>query len=149
MKISTKVEFGIIALIDIAIYSENNEAVTVYSISQRQNISSKYLEQILTVLRQAHLIRGIKGSKGGYIITKPTNEITFKDIINALDVTILSDVDFHSQDESVIAKAVNANLWNQMTDYMQTFAEKLTLADIIAECKKTIEQNAEQLMYYI
>lgn len=61
MKISTKVECGIIALIDIAIHSENGEAVAVSSISKRQNISVKYLEQILVALRQAHLIRGIKG----------------------------------------------------------------------------------------
>lgn len=51
MKISTKVECGIIALIDIAIHSENGEAVAVSSISKRQNISVKYLEQILVALR--------------------------------------------------------------------------------------------------
>ena len=54
MKISTKVECGIIALIDIAIHSENGEAVAVSSISKRQNISVKYLEQILVALRQTH-----------------------------------------------------------------------------------------------
>ena len=68
MKISTKVECGIIALIDIAIHSENGEAVAVSSISKRQNISVKYLEQILVALRQTHLIRGIKGFKGGYVV---------------------------------------------------------------------------------
>lgn len=149
MKISTKVEFGIIAMIDIAIHSENNEAVTVFSISKRQNISAKYLEQILTILRQAHLIRGLKGSKGGYIITRPAEDITFKDIINALDVTVLSNVDFYSQDESVIAGTVNVYLWDKLTDYMQKFAESLTLADIIEHCHESMEQNTEQIMYYI
>lgn len=149
MRISTKVEFGIIAMIDIAIHSENNEAVTVYSISQRQNISAKYLEQILTVLRQAHLIRGLKGSKGGYIVTRPANEITFKEIINALDVTVLSEVDFFEQEDSVIASTVNENLWYKLTDYMQKFAENLTLADIIEQCRKSMEEKAEEIMYYI
>lgn len=149
MRISTKVEFGIIAMIDIAIHSENNEAVTVYSIAQRQNISAKYLEQILTVLRQAHLIRGLKGSKGGYIVTRPANEITFKEIINALDVTVLSEVDFFEQEDSVIASTVNENLWYKLTDYMQKFAENLTLADIIEQCRKSMEEKAEEIMYYI
>ncbi|MCH5297457.1 MAG: Rrf2 family transcriptional regulator [Ruminococcus sp.] len=149
MKISTKVEFGIIAMIDIAINSESNNAVTVYSISKRQNISGKYLEQILPVLRQAHLIHGLKGSKGGYVLTKPAEEITFKDIINALDITVLSDVYFSSQSESDIADTVNDNLWNKMTDYMRKFTEKLTLADIIEEYHKSIEEKSEQLMYYI
>jgi len=149
MKISTKVEFGIIAMIDIAIHSENNEAVTVYSIANRQNISGKYLEQILTVLRQAHLIRGLKGSKGGYIITRPAENITFKEIINALDVTVLSDVDFYAQNESAIISIVNINLWDKITSFMQDFTENLTLADIINQYYKSIEQNSEQIMYYI
>lgn len=149
MRISTKVEFGIIAMIDIAIHSENNEAVTVYSIAKRQNISAKYLEQILTVLRQAHLIRGLKGSKGGYVITRQSEDITFKEIINALDVTVLSQVDFFEQENSVIATTVNINLWDKLTDYMQKFAENLTLADIIEQCRKSMEEKAEEIMYYI
>lgn len=149
MRISTKVEFGIIAMVDIAIYSENNEAVTVYSIAKRQNISAKYLEQILTVLRQAHLIRGLKGSKGGYIITKPAEKITFKEIIDALDVTVLSKVDFFEQGESLIANIVNVSLWDKLTDFMQKFTEQLTLADIIDQCRKSMEQETEELMYYI
>lgn len=149
MKISTKVEFGIIAMLDIAIYSENNEAVTVYSIAKRQNISSKYLEQILTVLRQSNLIRGLKGSKGGYIITRPAEEITLKEIIDALDLTVLSNVDFSNQYVSSLFSAVDVCIWDEMTDYMQKFAENLTLADIINQYRNSIEENQEQIMYYI
>lgn len=149
MKISTKVEFGIIAMLDIAIYSENNEAVTVYSIAKRQNISSKYLEQILTVLRQSNLIRGLKGSKGGYIITRPAEEITLKEIIDALDLTVLSNVDFSNQYVSSLFSAVDVCIWDEMTDYMQKFAENLTLADIINQYRNSIEEKQEQIMYYI
>lgn len=149
MKISTKVEFGIIAMIDIAIHSKNNNVVTVYSISKRQNISGKYLEQILPVLRQAHLIHGLKGSKGGYVLTKPAENITFKEIINALDITVLSDVYFSSESETDIINIVNDNLWNKITDYMRKFTENLTLADIIEQYNKSLEQNSEQIMYYI
>ncbi|MGN0503200.1 MAG: RrF2 family transcriptional regulator [Ruminococcus sp.] len=149
MKISTKVEFGIIAMIDIAIYSENKEAVTVYSIAKRQNISSKYLEQILTVLRQADLIKGLKGSKGGYIVTRPAEEITVREIIDALDMSILGNVDFSSQYDSALFNAVDACIWDEMTAYLQKFAENLTLADIISQYRSSIEENQEQIMYYI
>ncbi len=149
MKISTKVEFGIIAVIDIAINSENNKAVTVYSISKRQNISGKYLEQILAVLRQAHLIRGLKGSKGGYVLTRPAKDITFKDIIDALDITVLNDVYFSSQGESEIVNTINDCLWNKMSDHMRSFSENLTLADIIEQYYKSLEEKSEQMMYYI
>lgn len=149
MKISTKVELGIIAMIDIAIYSENNEAVTVYSIAKRQKISSKYLEQILTVLRQADLIKGLKGSKGGYIITRPAEEITVREIIDALDLTVLGNVDFSSQYDSALFNAVDAFIWDEMTAYLQKFAGNLTLADIISQYRSSIEENQEQIMYYI
>lgn len=149
MKISTKVSFGIAALIDIAIHSEGGETVTVYSISKRQNISGKYLEQILTVLRQASIIRGMKGSKGGYVVAKPTEEITFKDIINALDVTVLNDASLdETQNSSAIIKTVNQCIWEKMTEYLQSFAESITLADITKLCKNSIEEDTEP-MYYI
>lgn len=48
MKISTKVECGIIAIADIAMNSENGETVTVYSVAERRGLSGKYLEQVLT-----------------------------------------------------------------------------------------------------
>ena len=48
--------------------SENCETVTVYSVAERRGLSGKYLEQVLTSLRQARLIIGIKGSRGGYIL---------------------------------------------------------------------------------
>lgn len=70
LKISTKVEFGIIAVIDIASHSLNSNAVTTPEIAKRQNISKKYLEQILSSLSSAGLVRGQKGSNGGYVIAK-------------------------------------------------------------------------------
>ena len=73
LKISTKVEFGIIAVIDIASHSLNGNAVTTPEIAKRQNISKKYLEQILSSLSSAGLVRGQKGSNGGYVIAKATH----------------------------------------------------------------------------
>ena len=60
MKINTKVELGIVALADIAIHSEEGKAVRSSDIAQRQNISHKYLEQILLILRQGKFVRSHK-----------------------------------------------------------------------------------------
>lgn len=150
MKVSAKVEFGIAAIIDIALYSELGEAVTVYSIAKRQNISSKYLEQIITVLRQANLIRGLKGSKGGYVIARPTDKITFKEIINALDVTILNDMTYYGEEkDSEMIKTINDNLWGKMTSYLQDFAQNITLAEMTDIYRNSKENQAQEFMYYI
>ena len=60
MRISTKVEFGIIALLDIALNTNNENTVKVNAISKRNNISAKYLEQILPLLKQSNLISSVK-----------------------------------------------------------------------------------------
>ena len=111
-----KVQLGIMAMIDIATNSQGGRVVTTTSISKRQNISPKYLEQILPALRLAMLIRSQKGSNGGYIITKPCNQITLRDIINALDPNILSDVYFDTNNKnSTMIDTINDDLWNNMT----------------------------------
>ena len=65
MKLSTKGRYGLRAMIDLAQYSEH-EAVSINSISQRQNISESYLEQLVAKLRKAELVTGIRGAQGGY-----------------------------------------------------------------------------------
>lgn len=150
MKISKKIECGIIAMIDIAIYSENKESVTVDSISKRQGISVKYLEQILPSLRQAHLIQGTKGCRGGYTFSKSPDKITLKEIINALDVTILND--FYYDDNKSYASLdsiVNDCFWNKVTKYMQCTAESITLDIIANKCRNAINESNENFMYYI
>ena len=147
MKISTKVEFGIIALVDIALNSGKNEAVTMYSIS---HISSKYLEQIMTILRQGNLIRGIKGSRGGYNIARPSDEITLKEIIDTLDISVLENVNFYNVNEdSVIVKTLKSEVWDNITAFLQNFTEKITLADITEICKQKSGKKESEFMYYI
>ena len=141
MKISTKVEFGIIAIIDIAVYSQNGCSVT--AIAKRHNISKKYLEQILPSLTFSNLIRGQKGLNGGYVIAKDFSEITFKDIINALDTRVLNDVYFDSRDKNdMMMELINDKLWSAMSSYLQNYAESITLAEIAEHYRHTeiIEQ---------
>jgi Rrf2 family protein len=149
MKISTRVECGIVALVDIAINSENGTAISTVGISERQNISAKYLEQILIALKQANLIRGQKGSKGGYVLSRPANKITFNEVINALDVTILHDSYNDDSDQpSDYRSTINDCLWKKMTDYMNSFTADITLADVAEKCRSTDGGNHEY-MYYI
>lgn len=150
MKVPMKVQLGIMAMIDIATNSQGGRVVTTTSISKRQNISLKYLEQILPALRLAMLIRSQKGSNGGYIITKPCNQITLKDIINALDPNILSDVYFDTNNKnSTMIDTINDDLWNNMTSYLQNYTEKITLKDICDDYRQRLDNQEAQFMYYI
>lgn len=150
MRVSTKVEFGIIALVDIAVNSANGEIVTVTSIAKRQNISTKYLEQIITALRQARIVSSQKGAKGGYTISGSYKDINFSRIINALDVNILSDVDFEpSSSDSEYVGLINDVLWKKMVSYLNEYSQSLTLDDVLKVYNEKQLTTSVEPMYYI
>ena len=148
MRVSTRVEYGVLALADIAIYSEHGVSVTALEIAQRQGISKKYLEQILPLLRQAKLIRAQKGIRGGYSLARSSDEITIADILNALDTGILEEM-APSGDEGTdrLRFAVNDCLWGKINTCLNEFANGLTLTAFLANCRKQMPDEGD--MYFI
>ena len=74
MKLSTKGRYGLRALIDLARYSEE-EPVSINNISVRQDISERYLEQLVALLKKAGLVKSIRGATGGYVLAKKAEEM--------------------------------------------------------------------------
>ena len=136
MKVSTRVEYGMLALTDIALHSENGSSVSAPDIAERQGISQKYLEQILTHLKQAGLIRAQKGLRGGYALTRPAGKIRLSEILNALDNSILEETD--AGNSRTLRDAVNACLWQKMNRTMIDFAESKTLAEFLTDCRQQL-----------
>ena len=69
MKLSTKGRYGLRAMVDIAVYSQDSP-VPISAIAERQNISVRYLEQLLPKLKKAGIIKSIRGAQGGYMLDK-------------------------------------------------------------------------------
>ena len=112
MKISTKGRYGIKALIDLVMNSEN-ESVTLKTISKRQNISERYLEQIFSALRKSGIIIGRKGAQGGYTLAKDPKEITISEILRVLEgESLLVDISNDGVDE--LESFINDNLWKEI-----------------------------------
>ena len=84
MKLSTKGRYGLRALIDLARYSEM-EPVSISCIAERQNLSERYLEQLMSLLKKAGLIKSIRGAGGGYVLAKDAGEISVGDVLRALE----------------------------------------------------------------
>jgi Rrf2 family protein len=142
MRISTRVEYGMLALADIALYAENGSSVSAPDIAERQNISQKYLEQILTQLKQAGLIRSQKGLRGGYALSRAAEKISVEEILNALDNSILEETG-GSGDENgrSLRSAVNACLWERMNGLLIDFAKNKTLSEFIQECRDRLSDE--------
>ena len=84
MKISTKGRYALRLMLDIALNS-HGAAVPLRDVAQRQEISDKYLEQIVTQLSRAGLVRSVRGAGGGYLLTREPEEYTVGEILRVLE----------------------------------------------------------------
>lgn len=147
MKLSTKVEYGLISLVDIAVHSQSGDVVTVISIAERQNISKTYLEQILTPLRIAGIITATKGSQGGYTLADHPKNIRVSDILNALDRTLLSVTsDGDSKGDPAIVCALKQTVWDQLDNAFSSIANQTTLQDLMDAYSSN---SGGAIMFYI
>jgi len=84
MRLSTKGEYALRAMLDIAKYEKESGVTKVEDIANRQNISISYLEQIFRKLKRAGLITAFKGPGGGYCLSKKLGQITVRDVLEAV-----------------------------------------------------------------
>ncbi len=140
MRFSTRVEYGMIALTDIALHSESGSSVSAPDIAERQGISQKYLEQIMTHLKQTGIIRAQKGLRGGYTLARPADGIRMSEILNALDNSILEETESGGNSGS-LRDAVNDCLWRKMNRAMTAFAENKTFSEFLAECREKVQDE--------
>jgi Rrf2 family protein len=84
MKVSTKGRYGLRVLLDIALHSEAT-AVALRDIARRQEISQKYLWQVINPLKAAGILRATRGAHGGYVLARPLESVTLLDVISILE----------------------------------------------------------------
>lgn len=130
MKLSTKGRYGVRAMLDLAI-NYCDEPVSIKSISERQNISEYYLEQLFSPLRKAGLIKSIRGAQGGYMLTRPPGEITISDIIDVLEGPIEISQCVEEDSCSNADNCATRLLWIRIKESMESVLKTTTLKDIV------------------
>lgn len=138
MKISTKGRYGLRALIDLARYSEI-EPVSISSIAARQKISERYLEQLMTLLKKAGLIKSIRGAGGGYVLAKEMGEISVGDVLRALEGN-LEPVECTGFDEEDSCEAaggcVTKYVWQRINESINKTVNEISLKQLVEESKQ-------------
>jgi len=136
MKISTKVRYGMRAMIELA--RRNNDApVMLGIIARNQEISEKYLEQLFTLLRNAGLVKSERGNKGGYRLAKEAAGITAYDIFIALNGP-LELVDCVGRTDCLRSGLCETKeIWTDLTDLIQKHLQSKTLAELVFSATKT------------
>ncbi len=142
MKISTKGRYGLRAMVDLAINSKG-EKVILKQIAERQNISEPYLEQVFSTLRKAGIVNSQKGAQGGYSIAKDISNITVADILIALEGELFAIGDA----DNILEEKIRELVWQSISESINKCVEKITLEQLVTECKKAIELKTP--MFYI
>ena len=144
MKLSTKGRYGLRALIDLAVYSDN-EAVSIASIAARQNISESYLEQLIAKLRKAGLVTSVRGAGGGYKLAKPAEEISVGDILRALEGS-LDPVECPGlKEESTCDSSdfcVTKYVWQKINESINETVNQMMLDELVRE-SRTLNPEGE------
>ncbi len=148
MKFSKKSRYGLIALVDLAVNSKY-EQVALNSIADRNNISPQYLEQVFASLRRAGIVKSVKGSQGGYLLSQDADKISVAKILEALEgnYRIEDETALGENDYPGIPETVQALVIDRVNEAMDHILQNLTLADL--EQNYLDNKKYGQHMYYI
>ena len=131
MKISTKGRYALRLMIDLAL-NDTGENVSIKAISARQNISTKYLEQIISMLNRAGYVKSERGSNGGYKLTKKPEEYTVGMILRltegSLAITTCTE-DEQNQCERY-GSCPTVHLWEKLNKAISDVVDNITIAEI-------------------
>ncbi len=136
MKLSTRTRYGMRAIIELAQH-EGKRPLQLKTIAERQDISVKYLEQLMSMLRSAGFVRSVRGSKGGYVLARPGDQIRLHEIFRSLEgpvttteCTANSDVCERATD------CIAREIWIQVEEAVQNVLSSITLADVVSRSNK-------------
>ena len=133
MKLTNKGRYAVQALADLA-KSNIEKPTKLTEISLRQGISISFLEQIFLKLKRKNLVKSLRGPTGGYILSRPSSEITLSSIIDAVDEkvkTVACRKDSKKGCNGRYMKCITHNLWDDLESHINYFFEKNTLKDVL------------------
>lgn len=150
MKISSKGYYAVKALLDLA-QQTRGVSIPLSIISKRQNIPLNYLEQIFGKMRRAGIVKSVRGPKGGYMLSKNPEEISIKEIIQSLGVSLapvfcLETGTGKIKDCSMSDECLSRILWKKLGITINNLLESITISDLLKEAginkeKSKLEHN--------
>lgn len=141
MRLTTKGRFAVTAMIDVDRYQQGGP-VSLAGISERQDISVAYLEQLFSKLRRGNLVKSIRGPGGGYILAREAADITIADIVFAVDEPLdVTRCGGNGNCAKGSIKCVTHNLWASLNERIIDYLESVTLSDLSGTKTVTAAQN--------
>lgn len=131
MKISTKGRYALRVMIDLAINS-NGKYISAKEIAERQEISNKYIEQIISMLNKARFLETARGNAGGYRLAKEPKEYIVGDILRATEGDLAPIYCLSEEGECEKLKSCQTHsFWKGLDDVINKYVDSKTLEDLV------------------
>jgi Rrf2 family protein len=143
MKISTKGRYSLRILVDLAEH-KNDGFISLKDISQRQGISKKYLEQLVTLLNHPDILRTNRGNKGGYMLAKEPNRYTVGQILRITEGGLFPVACLEDEQNQCKRREYckTLSLWRGLEKVINKYLDSVTIQDIMddynGECEYSI-----------
>lgn len=138
MRLTTKGRFAVTAMVDLAL-RHGKGPVTLAGISERQDISLSYLEQLFGKLRRHHLVDSVRGPGGGYTLAKPLDSVSVADIIRAVDEPIDATQCGGKENCRDEHRCMTHDLWVSLNARIYEYLDSVTLGDLVE--KQQVKNN--------
>ncbi len=147
LKISTKGRYGLKAIVYIGANCQE-ENVSLKSIAENEGISENYLEQLISSLKKAKLVKSVRGAKGGYTIDKDLKEITVGEILKTLEGSIaFVDCVYDKNDDNCNCggkcgdKCSTKDVWEKINDTINNVVDNITLYELVENYKQNLRSD--------
>ncbi|MCU0533145.1 MAG: Rrf2 family transcriptional regulator [Hydrococcus sp. Prado102] len=141
LELPSKVEYALLALLELASHLDKSNPLTISEIATRQNIPDRYLEHIFTNLRRGGIVQSLRGSKGGYVLSRDPSQIV------VLEVVSLVEGDRKEKESgNTVERQLVREIWHKANHASLNILERYTLQDL---CQRRDSLTQEGLMYYI
>jgi Rrf2 family iron-sulfur cluster assembly transcriptional regulator len=141
MKLTSKGRYAVTAMLDVSMHSQRGP-VSLADISERQEISLSYLEQLFSRLRRENLVESVRGPGGGYLLGHSANEISIGAVIRAVDESVDATRCRGQSDCQGGDRCLTHNLWEGLSERISVFLDGITLGELMAQ--KDVKQVAER-----
>ncbi len=138
VKLSTKGRYGTRLMLNLALhYDAGQEPVILKNVAKEEEISIRYLEQIIIPLKLSKLVKSIRGAGGGYILTQPPSKVKLIEIIEALEgpialVDCVDDIDYCDR----MPRCATFEVWKEANNLLRDYFSKTTLQDLVKRSQK-------------
>ena len=134
MWVSTRAQYGMRALVEIAL--SGDKPTSLKTVSYRQNISQQYLEQIVAVLRRGGIVESIRGAYGGYRLARSMEKITALEVVELMEGSLAPVVCIEDEDKCEhTGNCSTEDLWQRVDQSIRDVLRDTTLAQLVVERK--------------